>query len=96
MSVVDRGGDWGERYDRLIDDAMDSGDLIEAAHDPNDNDTWFAGNLDILHHAQTLADATKSDLAALIVWEGQSRGADDVPAILKLLPKIADWAWLKC
>ena len=87
MSVVDRGGDWGdnwgERYDRLIDDAIASGDLIEAAHDPNDNDTWFAGNLDILNQAQTLADKNHADLAALIVWEGQSRGADDVSGHLK-------------
>ncbi len=83
MSVVDRGGNWGERYDRLIDEAMASGDLVEATHDPNDNATWFAGNLDILNEAQSLAIKTHTDLAALIVWEGQSRGADDVSGHLK-------------
>ncbi len=83
MSVIDRGGDWGERYDRLVDEAMAAGDLVECDHDPNDNATWFAGNLDILNEAQSLADKTHTDLAALIVWEGQSRGADDVSGHLK-------------
>jgi hypothetical protein len=83
MSVIDRGAEWGERYDRIIDEVAATHDLIEAKHDPNDNDTWFAGNLDILNQAQSLANKNHADLAALIVWEGQSRGADDVTGHLK-------------
>ena len=82
-SVTDRGGDWGERYDRIIAEVAAAGDLIEGTLDPNDSATWFAGNLDILKHAQTLADETRSYLAVLIVWEGYSRGADDVSGHLK-------------
>ncbi|NOT62299.1 MAG: hypothetical protein HOP19_18990 [Acidobacteria bacterium] len=82
-SVIDRGGDWGKRYDRIIAEVVAEDDLIEYAHDPNDSATWLVGNHDILKHAQALADETRSYLAALIVWEGNSRGADDVSGHLK-------------
>ncbi len=91
MSVIDRGGDWGERYDRLVDDAITSSDLVECDHDPNNNDTWFAGNLEILNEAQTLAGKNHADLAALIVWEGQSRGPDDVTGHLKTTAQARGW-----
>jgi hypothetical protein len=83
MSVVDRGGDWGERYDTLIAAVEAQGDLVEFAHDKDDMQTFFTGNLDILNQAQWLAGQTGEDLAALIVWDGNSRGADDVTGHFK-------------
>lgn len=82
-SVVDRGGDWGERYDRIIAAVEASGDLVEFAHDKEDEQTYFTGNLDILDQAQSLARELKTDAVALVVWNGESRGADDVTGHFK-------------
>jgi hypothetical protein len=79
-SVADRGGDWGERYDAVLAAVSGAGDLIEYAHDPQDEQTWFKGNRDILEQAQRLAEQLLQDAAALVVWDGESRGADDVTA----------------
>ena len=80
-SVIDRGADWGERYDRIVDEAVATGDLVEAALDPDDGQTWYTGNLDILNEAQALA--LRTDVAALVVWNGESRGSDDVTGHFK-------------
>jgi hypothetical protein len=83
MSVVDRGGAWGERYDALLTAVEAQGDLVEGAHDKDDMQTFFTGNLDILDQAQWLAQQTGADAAALVVWDGQSRGPDDVTGHFK-------------
>jgi len=82
-SVVDRGGDWGERYDRIIAEVEGQGDLVEFAHDKDDGQTYFTGNLEILDQTQWLAKELKTDAAALVVWNGESRGADDVTGHFK-------------
>lgn len=83
MSVVDRGGDWGDRYDRIIAEVAATDELVEGTLNPNDEQTWNTGNLDILNQAQALAAETKTDLAALVVWNGEARGADDVTGHFK-------------
>jgi hypothetical protein len=82
-SVVDRGGDWGERYDRVVSEVEGKGDLVEFAHDKDHGQTYFTGNLEILDQAEWLAQELKTDTAALVVWNGQSRGADDVTGHFK-------------
>ncbi|MCI0388872.1 MAG: hypothetical protein MOB07_08930 [Acidobacteria bacterium] len=82
-SVVDRGGDWGERYDRIISEVEGQGDLVEFAHDKDDGQTYFTGNLEILDQAQWLAGDLKIDAHALVVWNGESRGEDDVTGHFK-------------
>ena len=82
-SVTDRDGDWGERYDRIIAEVESQGDLVEFAHDKDDVQTYRTGNLEILDQAQWLAREFKSDVAALVVWDGESRGADDVTGHFK-------------
>jgi hypothetical protein len=77
-SVVDRGGDWGERYDRIIAVVESKNDLVEFAHDKDDGQTYFTGNLEILDQARRLALELGADTEALVVWNGESRGADDV------------------
>ncbi len=83
FSVVDRGGDWGQRYDQIIAAVEAVGDLVEFAHDKNDEQTFFTGNLDILDQAQSLARELKTDLASLVVWDGESRGVGDVTGHFK-------------
>lgn len=82
-SVVDRGGDWGTRYDRIITDVEGQGDLVEFAHDKDDRQIYFIGNQEILDQAQWLAQELKTAATALIVWNGESRGADDVTGHFK-------------
>ena len=77
-SVVDRGGDWGERYDRIIAEVGGQGDMVEFAHDKDDGQTYLTGNLEILDQAQWLASELKTGAHALVVWNGESRGEGDV------------------
>src|SRR5262249_50021021 len=82
-SVVDRGSDWGARYDRILGEVEKQGDLVEFAHDKEEGQTYLTGNLDILDQAQWLADKMSADTAALVVWNGEPRGADDVTGHFK-------------
>ena len=76
-SVVDRPGDWGQVYDRLIDAARASGDLVVV--DGGDGDAAYAAaNAAIVREAKAIAGGPEPrDLAACVVWEGASRGAND-------------------
>jgi hypothetical protein len=77
-SVIDRPGDWGDRYDRIIDDVEVLGDLVEFAHDKDKEETYFATNQDILDQATMVAGEMGEKASALVVWNGESRGEDDV------------------
>ena len=82
-SVIDRGGDWGERYDRIVAEVEAASDLVEFSHDKNDEQTYFTGNRDILGQAAELAQEFNTQVVALVVWNGESRGSDDVTAHFK-------------
>lgn len=77
-SVADRPGDWGSRFDRIVAEVSAAGDLIEYGHDKGHEDTYFTTNLDILGQAAQLAQEIGEGPKALVVWNGESRGADDV------------------
>ncbi len=77
-SVIDRPGDWGDRYDRIVAEVDALGDLIEYRHDQENDETYFATNNDILNQAAELGAELETETAALVVWNGESRGADDV------------------
>ena len=79
-SVADRNGDWGERFDRIVAEVEQHGDLIEYFYDKDQEDAYFATNHDILDEAEEVATAAKQELVALVVWDGESRGDDDVTA----------------
>ena len=76
-SVIDRPGDWGERYDHILAEVDSKGDLIVDDYD-EDEESYFAANHDILDQAEELAEETGQQLAALVVWNGQARGDEDV------------------
>ena len=82
-SVIDRPGDWGTRYDRIIAAVTLTGDLV--LHTPpcaglDDLPVYFAANLAILDEAARIASEESRELQALVAWNGHSRGADDVTA----------------
>jgi len=76
-SVIDRAGDWGERYDRILAEVDEKGDLIVDDYD-QDEESYFAANHDILDQAEELAEETGQQVSAVVVWNGQARGEEDV------------------
>jgi hypothetical protein len=76
-SVVDRPGNWGPLFDGLVADAAAHDDLVIL--EAGDGDQAFAAtNLAILDEGERLATATGARRRALIVWDGASRGSDDL------------------
>lgn len=74
MSVTDRLGDWGERYDHVVKEARDRNDLIELGYSDAEEDAYSETNSRIIQVALTSQLPRK---LAFVVWEGQSRGTDD-------------------
>lgn len=76
-SVVDRPGEWGSVFDRVIDEVSARGDLVVI--DGGDGDAAYAAaNEAILDEAQRLADDAGASAAAAVVWDGKSRGEGDL------------------
>jgi hypothetical protein len=68
-SVVDRPGNWGEVYDRVIADVEARGDLIELPPRAGDEgDAYLAANEAIIREVETGAGA--GERMAVIVWRG--------------------------
>jgi len=87
-SVTDRSDDWTTLYHSLIEEARASGDLVILNYPRGSVETFRAASDAILEEAQRLArQVSRSNpsaaLAGLIVWEGMSRGPDDLTAHMK-------------
>lgn len=80
-SVVDRPGDWGGRYDRIIAEVATAGDLVILTHPEVEGDAaYLQANVDIFDEALLLAGQLGQPLSALVVWNQVSRGPSDVTA----------------
>jgi hypothetical protein len=77
-SVVDRPGDWGPRFDAVIEDLSGSRDLVELALDPNDAGTYQHANAQIFREAESLARMAHEHCGTLVLWNGATRGSGDV------------------
>jgi hypothetical protein len=79
QSVVDRGGDWGERFDRIVDQAAGRGALRVLGLRGEDDSVYAATNHAILDLARELAQAGQpaDSVVAVVAWDGKSRGAGD-------------------
>lgn len=76
-SVTDRPGDWGPLYDRVLDEVEILGDLVVSPQTSAEED-YSAANLAILDDAITLGRKLGQPVAAALVWDGESRGEDDI------------------
>ena len=81
---TERPGDCGQLYDRIIATIRIAGDLVVLEHTSDAGAAYEVANARILDEALALAGTSPvgapvaSEMAvALLVWEGQSRGADD-------------------
>jgi hypothetical protein len=92
-SVIDRPGNWGPVFDRLVAAAESAGDLvILASTGDGDDAAYAAANGVIIREAEALArsplDGPQLRLVAVIVWEGTTRaGADASGGLLTLAMK---------
>lgn len=87
-SVTDRPGRWKGLYCALIEEARASGDLVVLNYPRGSDAAFRATNEMIVSEAQRLARRESrrdpaAALAGLIIWEGASRGPDDITAHLK-------------
>jgi hypothetical protein len=76
-SVVDRPGDWGTVYDRVLEEVQAAGDLVLMEKTPNE-EAYSAANLAILYEATSLAERLGHPAGAALVWDGASRGDHDI------------------
>lgn len=75
-SVTDRPGDWGDMYDRILDEVERSGDVVTLSAVRRDTSFEQASDR-ILEEAFTLA-ACGEKPAAVVVWDGADRGPGDL------------------
>jgi hypothetical protein len=76
-SVVDRPGDWGPIYDRIIAAAANDGGLAVLSLESDEDDSYLQTNLTILEEAIGLASSTGDRAAAAVVWDGTPRENGD-------------------
>jgi hypothetical protein len=79
-SVVDRPGDWGQRYDSVLNDVEERGDEVVLGFEVGDPAAYIGTNDRILDEAEAIAVDLGTSVGALIVWDGKPRSADDVTA----------------
>lgn len=74
-SVTDRPGDWGKIYTNVL-----QGSTVEVLKLPEGQEGYLETNLKLLDQAQALAKLKRTNVRALVIWNQESRGSDDVTA----------------
>jgi len=83
-SVTDRGPDWARLFDPIISEVRRKGDLVLMNRKHSGVKTFLECNELILDEALRLACEPHTnvvrddDVLAVVVWEGGSRGGDDI------------------
>lgn len=75
-SVTDRPGHWGPLFDRLVRDVEASGGLTVLDEDQDSDKAYAVVN----DHLLEIALGRGASVIAVTVWEGRSRGNDDLTA----------------
>jgi len=73
-------GNWGERYEVVMDEVKSGGDVVILGFDVTDTNAYTATSNRILAEARTTALGLADTAAAVLVWDGQARGSDDLSA----------------
>lgn len=79
ISVTDRSGDWGPRFDRVIAHARLRSDLVELGYERDDEEAFLGANREIVARVER---AAANEKFAIVVWNGTARGEDDATADL--------------
>jgi hypothetical protein len=75
-SVIDRPGDWGELFDRVLRNLRQQ-ERVTTLDSAPARGAYAAANQAILERAQSLASKLQETLMTVIVWNGSSRGERD-------------------
>jgi hypothetical protein len=78
-SVTDRPGEWGNLYDQILDEVEAAGDLV-IIPGTSEEEAYSVANRRILYEAISLSHQFREPVTALLVWDGTSRGNDDLTA----------------
>lgn len=86
VSVIDRPGEWGALFDRIISEVREKKDLILLHERKTDKIKFIHTNVCILDEALSLARSlslendkvSSNNILAVIVWEGKDHGRDDM------------------
>ena len=76
-SVMDRPGDWSALYDRVMDEVEKKGDLLVIAAGSED-EAYAKTNHAIVDDALSIGNIVEEEVAAIVVWDGKSRGQGDL------------------
>lgn len=74
-SVTDRPGDWGDLYTEALRTSN-----VEVLQLPDGQEGYLATNLKLLDRAEAIAKQERTNVKALVVWNKEPRGPDDVTA----------------
>ncbi len=77
-SVVDRAGEWGPLFDRIIEEVGTNGDLVISRDQAAGHDAYAAITAMLFNQAAELAQDSDGNVTAVLVWDGQTRGSGDL------------------
>ena len=89
-SVTDRPGNWGQLYDRIIEEVDAAGDLVVMALTGEGGDAYRRANEAIIEQAANMA-IGKVAVRICLVWEGTPRGPDDITFQLAEAARSRGW-----
>lgn len=80
-SVTDRLGNWGEMFDKICDAVDRQGNLTILENFEDEQKAYSAATREILNKAKSLqAAGEKTEVAAVIVWDGKAKDESDETA----------------
>jgi len=80
VSVVDRGSEWGAPFDAILDEVEAQEKAIILGYALDNEAAYLETNHVILELAVSLGHQLDQPVSAVIVWDGASRGDDDITA----------------
>jgi hypothetical protein len=81
-SVADRPGEWAQMFETIVAEAARVGDLVVLSAG-NGYDGYAAVTDAIITETRAIADAQKLQTAALVAWDGRSRGDGDLTEVFR-------------
>jgi hypothetical protein len=77
-SVTDRPGEWEALYDKVLNEVEKNADLLVIQSKKDDDESYAEASHVIVDEALSLGLQLRQQAIAVLVWEGQSRGAGDL------------------